>query len=174
MRTAEQNRRVEVAYYAAYTLVPRYASDRDQLVGDFAEAPDLTAIRWYIEAAKMLGRVADRDDVAQLRGHTGRLDADRDYYLIEYPRFPAVDLLASLDAGGLPAGTGAYVLAPYFSAALLDREAREMRYFVLGQSPDARTMVREVTPEMDANLGSGCAAEREALLSFLRQRLAPQ
>jgi hypothetical protein len=141
MRTAEENRRAEVAHHTAYTVMPRHTSDRDRLIGEFAEEPDLTAVRWYLEAAKILGRIAVREDVAQLRGHTGRLDADRDYYLIEYPRFPAVDLVASLDTDGntnaaLSAVAGRHVLAPYFSAALIDRETREVRCFVLGQSDD--------------------------------------
>jgi hypothetical protein len=74
--------------------------------------------------------------------------------------------------GGLPAGFGSHVLAPYFSAVIEDRNTREAQCFVLGQSPDALTTLRLVTPTMNANLGRGCEPELEAFLELHRQRLA--
>lgn len=178
MRTAEQNRRAAVAYAAAYFVVPRYAfGETDRFTSDFLKSPDLAAKFFYVVAAQSRGEEPNPEDAARVRGVTGLLDDRRDYYLVEYPTFPAVDLLADLDAGrepnaGLPEEAGQYVLAPYFSAAVVERDTGEVSYFVLGQSPDAWTTLRGVTPTTNANLGPGCIPERAAFLQMLRERAA--
>jgi hypothetical protein len=170
MRTAEQDKRAQIAYDMAYFVLPRYAqSDIAGFRSEFEESPDLRAMFYYTLAAKMRGEEPDTEDLRQLRGHTGRFDTGQHYVVIEYPRFPAIDLLSS--GGGLPEGICSYILAPYFSAIVDDREAGEPRCFVLGQSPDARTTLRAVTPMMNANLGPGCEPELAAFLELLRRKV---
>ncbi len=178
MRTAEQNRRAAVAYAAAYFVVPRYAfEETERFTSDFLKSPDLAAKFFYVMAAQMRNEEPDPGDAARVGGATGLLDDRHDYYLIAYPTFPAVDLLADFDAGrepnaGLPEEAGPYVLAPYFSAAVIERQTQAVSYFVLGQSPDARTTLRSVTLTTNANLGPGCIPDREAFLALLRERMA--
>jgi len=170
MRTAEQNRRAQIAYDMAYFVPPDEAhSDIGWFRSEFEESPDLRAIFYFTRAAKMRGMKPDTDDLRQLRGHTGRLDSGAYYVVVEYPRFPAVDLLG--DTGGPPNGLCSYVLAPYFSAVIDDRDEGEPRCFVLGQSPDARTTLRLVTPTMNTNLGPGCEPELETFLRLVRRHL---
>ena len=169
MRTADENNRAQVAYDMAYfVLPPRAHNDIKELRADFEDSPDLGALSYYAQAAKARGVVPDAEDVRALRGHTGELD-DCDLIVVEYPRFPAVDLLARL-SDGAPLD-GSYVLAPYFSAVVIDRGSDEVRCFVLGQSPDARTTLRLVSPEMNANLGDGCEPEMDAFLKLLQLRV---
>jgi hypothetical protein len=176
MRTADQNKRAALTYATAYFVVPQYAFNQaDQFTSDFVKAPDLAAKFFYVAACQAHNTDPNPEDAARVRGYTGLLDDRHDYYLIEYPPFPPVDLLASADAGGppnagLPEEAGTYVLAPYFSAAVVERETGDLRYFVLGQSPDARTTLRGVTPTTNANLGPGCEPTREAFLGLLRDR----
>lgn len=170
MRTADQNRRALIAYDAAYTVLPgRAHAGPEELHADFGDAPDLAALDLYRRAAR--GRVTepDPDDLRAIRGHVGRLDAERDVLVIDYPTYPAIDLLAA--PHGLPPDAGVYVLAPYFSAVVIDRDTREVNCFVLGQSANAKTTLREVSPAMNANLGPGCEPELGAFLELLRKRI---
>jgi hypothetical protein len=168
MRTAEQNRRAQIAYDMAYSVLPDEAhSDIGGFRSEFEESPDLRAIFSFTLAAKMRGVKPDVEDLRQLRGHTGRLDSGPHYVVVECPRFPATDLLT--DTSGAPEGITSYVLAPYFSAIIDDRDEGDPQCFVLGQSPDARTTLRLVTPTMNANLGPGCEPELKAFLSLLRR-----
>jgi hypothetical protein len=170
MRTAEQNKRAQIVYDTAYfVLPPRAHADIEELKSEFEESPDLAAIFYFTLAAKRRGVEPNTEDVRALRGHVGRLESGWDFIVVEYPRFPAVDLLAGSD--GSPPGGGSYVLAPYFSAVVHHRDAEEVRYFVLGQSPDARTTLRAVSSRMNANLGPGCEPELEAFLDLLRKHV---
>ena len=64
-----------------------------------------------------------------------------------------------------------FVLAPYFSAMLVENEGGQVRYFILGQSPDGHTTLRGVTLNMNANLGRGCEPELKAFLDLLQDRV---
>jgi len=121
-------------------------------------------------------RDPDQDEVAAVTGHSGTLDGALRYHVVQFPAFPTVDLSnLSLDPAVLDRAAKRFVLAPYFSAIVYS-DGGIAHYFVLGQSPAAGTTLREVTPEMNANLGPGCEPEPEAFLSLLRDRLraAPQ
>lgn len=171
MRTREQNVGARIAYDTAYFVLPRRVhADIEEVQSEFEESPDVAAQYYFLHAAKSRAVVPNPDDVRAVRAHTGCLDR-QDFIVIEYPRYPAVDLLAELPAG-VPSFGISHVLAPYFSAVVVDRLSHEVRYFVLGQSPDADTTLRMVSPEMNANLGRGCAPELAEFLKLLRQRTA--
>ena len=162
VRTADQNKRAQVAYHMAYfVLPPRAHNDIKELRADFDHGPDLAALSYYRQAAKSHGFAPHPDDMRALRAHTGDI-GECDLIVIEYPRFPAVDLLAESSGGS-------YVHAPYFSAILENRMSSKVQYFVLGQSLDAGTTLRSVSLELNANLGRGCAPELAAFLKLLRR-----
>ncbi|QJW97412.1 hypothetical protein [Frigoriglobus tundricola] len=168
MRTAAENTGAQIAYDVAYSVLPRRAhADAPGLRAEFGESPDGRAQFYFAEAAKGRRKQPRAELVSAVRGHTGRLDGKRDYIVIQFPLFPAVDLLA--DPSGGPAPPGGYVLAPYFLAVVIDRGSNEVRCFVLGQSPDARTTLRRVSPDKNVNLGRGCEPNLEDFLALLRQ-----
>ena len=170
MRTAEENAGAQIAYDVAHSLLPgRAHADAQGLRSEFEASPDARAQFYFTEAAKGCKKPPKAEFVRAVRGHTGRLDSKRDYIIVEYPQFPAIDLLA--EAPGGPAPPSGYVLAPYFSAVVIDRASGEVRYFVLGQSPDARTTLRKVSPSANTNLGRGCEPKLEAFLALLRQQV---
>jgi hypothetical protein len=169
MRTADENQRAQVACDMAYIELPSRAhADVRELRAEFEDAPDVAAVRYFLRAAKSRAVKANPDDLRCLRAHVGELDGRRDVIVIEYPRFPAEDLLtgATFD---LPAVARDYVLAPYFSAVAFDRDTREANCFVLGQSLDANTQLRVVTPALNMNLGPGCVPELRAFLKLVRK-----
>jgi hypothetical protein len=170
MRTPDENRLAQIAYDTAYFEVPKAAhSSIAEFRSEFEESPELGAMRIFLRAAKFRGTKPDVEDVRRLRAHLGKLETGWDYIVIEYPRVAAVDLLKDF-RGDLPLSASSHVLAPYFSAVLEDRSSGEVRCYVLGQSPDAQTTLRVVSPEMNANLGRGCEPELDAFLELLRQR----
>ena len=63
------------------------------------------------------------------------------------------------------------VLAPYFSAILKGKTTDEVKYFILGQSPDGYTTLRATDGGVNANLGRGSDPEPNAFLELLRHRL---
>ena len=169
MRTAEQNRGAQVAYAMAYFVLPlRAHNELTELRSEFEESPDVAALHYFCKAAKGRGVVPRAEDAKAIRAHTGWLASETEYIVIEYPRYPAVDLLAALPDEVPSIGPG-HVLAPYFSAVVIDRGSRTAKCFVLGQSPDAGTTLRLVSPEMNANLGPGCEPELEAFMKLLRK-----
>ena len=171
MRTAEQNIGAQIAYDTAYfVLPPRAYADTTELQSEFEESPDTWAAFYFLEAAKRRGVRPDAELVRAVCGHTGRLDEEYDFIVVEYPRFPATNLLA--DSSVVPSLPLGYVLAPYFSAVVIDRDSNEVRYFVLGQSPDALTTLRSVSPKLNANPGRGCEPELQVFLKLLRTQAA--
>ncbi|AMV27015.1 hypothetical protein VT84_21615 [Gemmata sp. SH-PL17] len=169
MRTAEQNARARITYETAYSILPRRAhTDIEELKSEFDVSPDLGALFYFLEAAKRHRTEPNNLDVRSLRGHTGRIGVKLNYIVVEYPRFPAVNVLENLSDSSLITG---YVLAPYFSAIVEDRFSSEVQCFVLGQSPDARTTLRIVSPIANTNLGDGCEPDLGAFLELLAQRI---
>jgi hypothetical protein len=164
MRTREQNTIAQIAHDTAYFVLSRRAhSEIKELQSEFDESPDVWAMCYFTETAKGRGVRPNADYLRAMRGHTGRLETRHDFIVVEFPSIPAVDLLADL-SDGLATGC---VLAPYFSAAVIDRGSSEVHYFVLGQSPDAQTMLRRFSATMNVNLGPGCEPELKAFLKLL-------
>src|SRR4051812_16351517 len=100
MRTTDENKRAEVAYEMAYSLLPRRAhAELEELKAEFEESPELAAVSYFVRAAKSRGITLNTDDARALRVHSGHLDGERYYIVIEYPRFAATDLLANASRG---------------------------------------------------------------------------
>jgi hypothetical protein len=171
MRTADENKRAEVVYEMAYFLLPRRAhGELEELKLEFDQSPELGAMSYFVRAAKARGIVPNADDVRAFRVHSGGWTvSENTSSLSTRDSRWSVDLLANVARGLEPSN---HVLAPYFSAIVEDHDSCEADYFVLGQSPDARTTLRSVSPTINANLGPGCDPELEAFLKLLRKRYA--
>jgi len=169
MRTAEQNRDAQIAAHMAYRLLPRRVfPDVAEVLSDFEHAPELAALSYFREVATGRGFDPSTEALKALRVHFCDLGS-YDCVVIEYPRFPARDVLTA--EPDLPPGSGGYVLAPYFSAILRDRLSDEPRYFVLGQSPDGGTRLREWSESLNTDHGPGCEPTLAAFLGTLKARL---
>jgi len=87
----------------------------------------------------------------------GRLSPNQEYFVIEYPSPQPLRL-----------DTGMPVLAPYFSAVIVNETNGPPAYFVLGQAPTGGTTLRTLEDGVNANMGSGCEPTLDALLQLLR------
>lgn len=174
--------RATLCYATAYFVLPHYVFGEPQRVlKDFAERPDYSAKFFYVMACQVRDWEPSPDDLRQITAHSGMLNDDRSYHIIEYPPFPPVDITGRSGASGAPSADSFkavrdamrnVVLAPYFSAIIYGEQGIE-HYLVLGQSPDGATTLRRVTPRINANLGRGCAPSLAAFVSLLRTTLSP-
>src|SRR5262249_20241878 len=133
----------------------------------------LGAMFFYVLTCQADGKEPDPEAVAAFAAHTGTLDDRHDYYVIEYPSPPPVDL-SDVDPDRMFEEMSRIALAPSFSAMVQEKASGAVRYFILGQSPDGDTTLRGVSPGMNANLGPGCEPELEAFLQLLRERVSPK
>lgn len=162
----------QLCYDVAYFMLPHYAYDDLEKVTNLClNTPTAAGPFFYVMACQMRKVEPDLEDAKRFRWHHGDLDADREYFVLEYPVPPPIDLsdvpiekLASL--GGSP-----IVLAPHFSAIIRDRSETEATYFILGQAPmDDGTTLRCVTRDgMNCNLGPGPEPQLNAFLDVLRE-----
>lgn len=149
-------------YQAAYFALPRllfsqqarvlrYFTDNEYPVGPFV----------YAMAAQVMKFDFTREDALAFEAHSGALNDDKNYHVLQYPTPPLFDLASK---GG--------VLAPFFSAIIHDSSSDAVNYFVLGQNPLQGTTLRTVTPAgANANLGPGPRPELAEFIAALRQRI---
>jgi hypothetical protein len=152
----------------AYFVLPRYA-EAATFIENLARSPNLGAGFYYVMACRMNGKDPDMELLRSFPVHVGDLDEVNRFCIVEYPTPPTVDL-SGLSREEMFERGEEVVLAPYFSAILLNRQSNEARYFVLGQSPHGFTTLRGVTPTLNANLGSGCEPELKEFVALLRER----
>jgi hypothetical protein len=170
---SETHDRAQCCYTTAYRVLPGYAFERpEKLQSHFSRDPDYAAKFFYVIGCTMEDREPDAEEVRAIKGYSGPLNERLKYHLVEFPKFPPVNVSHLPDAELFKAMQGV-VLAPYFSAIVYAEAAKVEHYFVLGQSPDGLTTFRTVTPEMNANLGRGCAPDRAAFVALLADRLRP-
>jgi hypothetical protein len=155
----------------AYFVLPRYVFNQPEKVSAELSAGRVGAMFFYVLTCTFSEKEPDPEVAKAFAAHTGTLDDRHNYYVIEYPIPAPVDITGVADDRMLEA-LQQVVLAPYFSAMIEDRQSKQVRYFILGQSPDGHTTLRAVTPEFNANLGPGCEPELQAFLGLLRERIA--
>jgi hypothetical protein len=145
-------------------------NDCDNLVKMFKEGPITVGAYYYVTVCQALKIEIIREDAKRFREHFGELDDAQDYFVLEYPTPPPVDLtdvnMSALPQDKIP------VLAPYFSAVLRNRQTGAVDYYTLGQAPTrGGTTLRAVTPDdSNCNLGPGPEPRLEAFLARLRAR----
>ena len=163
----------QCCYTTAYFVLPQYAfKEPARLLSDFRKDPNYAARFFYVMACQSHGHRPTRDEVAAVTGHTGWVNDQFGYSIVQFPAFPPVDI-TRLPEGELMAAMERVVLAPYFAAIVSSPDGTVAHYFVLGQSPNGATTLREVTPEVNANLGPGCRPELGDFLGLLGERLWP-
>ncbi|ODT71177.1 hypothetical protein ABS71_08170 [bacterium SCN 62-11] len=170
----------QLSYTMAYRILPEYA---------FAERHDLRM--WSVTKAcgpffylmtlgMAFGKRPEEADTKlglKFQWHTGQLQDGRTYFLMEYPLTPEHSETLTEKEFMQSALTGRCVLPPYFSAMLgqvnpSEGTFHEVRYFVLGKSPEPGcTTLREVTADgSNRNLGMGPAADRNSFLEAIQSR----
>ena len=159
-----------ICYDIAYTALPHVAfNDCDGLVKLFTDGPVPAGAFLYVSVCRALKTEIVRDDAKRFREHFGKLDETRDYFVLEYPTPPPVDL-SGVDLSQMPREQ-IPVLAPYFSAVVRRRETGMVNYYTLGQAPvGGGTTFRAVTPDgSNCNLGPGPEPGLDAFLATLRK-----
>jgi len=160
-----------VCYGIAYFILPHYAfEDCEKIIGMFTDAQASLGPFLYLMGCQVQKIEPVHEDARKLQPHHGQLDYAHDYFVVEYPTPPPIDL-SGIDPTQIMEGP-APVLAPYFSALLRHRETKEVSYYALGQAPiGGGTTLRSVTPEgKNCNLGPGPEPTLEAFLDRLRNR----
>jgi hypothetical protein len=161
----------QLCYDVAYFILPHYAfEDLDKLT-DLCRNTTTAGLFFYVMAARARKVEPDPEDGRRFRWHLGQLDESREYFALEYPTPPPVDMGELSVEEMLSAGTK-LVLAPYFSAIIRWSGRAETQYFILGQAPiGGGTTLRCILPEgINGNLGPGPEPELSAFLDALREQ----
>jgi hypothetical protein len=162
----------QLCYDVAYFVLPHYAyHDLAKLADLCLNTPTTAGPFFYIMACQMRKVEPDIEDARQFRWHHGDLDDAREYFVSEYPTPPPVDM-SGMSMEQVVRGGGGFVLAPYFSAVIRQRESGEASYFILGQAPlGGGTTLRCVLPEgANCNLGPGPEPQLSAFLEAVRDK----
>lgn len=148
-----------MCYKMAYMLLPQELHQNPQATLErIRSQPASAGALFYTKACMSSGCMPRRKDATEFYTHIGRLSPKKAYYIIQYP--PPSPLC--LDAG-LP------VLAPYFSAAIVEETIGRISYYVLGQALTGGTTLRTVTADgTNANIGEGSEPTLEAFLQLLQ------
>lgn len=151
-----------MCYKMAYITLPQelYQNSHATL-NRIRTRPESAGFLFYTKACMSQGCMPKRDDATAFFIHIGRLTSNETFYIIQYP--PPQPL--RLDAG-LP------VLAPYFSAIIVDETSGQFSYFVLGQRLDELTSLRTVNANgANVSIGYGSEPTLDAFLQLLRSKV---
>ncbi|HVW03313.1 MAG TPA: hypothetical protein VHB77_23320 [Planctomycetaceae bacterium] len=160
----------QLCYDVAYFILPHYAyRDLEKVAALCTDSPAAAGPFFYAMAAIQRKIEPNAEDARCFYWHRGELRAGREYFVLEYPQPPAVDILADTPIEQL--FDTRIVLAPYFSAIL--RGSGDVSYFILGQAPmGGGTTLRSITSDLSANCnhGPGPEPQLDKFLDTLRER----
>jgi hypothetical protein len=142
------------------------------MVADLCIKTPRTAGPFFYLMANVSRKVEPRmDDAMKYRWHHGRLDERREYFVLEYPVPPPVDM-SNVTPEEIATSAVKFVLAPHFSGIV--KAPDTVQYFVLGQAPlGGGTTLRCILPTgMNCNLGPGPRSELPEFLNAIRDRHA--
>lgn len=154
----------QLCYDVAYFVLPHYAfNDLPKLADLCLNTPTAAGPFFYLMAAQARRVEPNIEDARRFRWHHGRLGDGREYFALEYPAPPPVDL-SDVPIEQMTAGGKQFVLAAHFSAIIRGEDG--VQYFVLGQAPmGGGTTLRCVLPAgANCNLGRGPEPELAAFL----------
>jgi hypothetical protein len=161
----------QLCYDVAYFVLPHYAfKDLEKLAHLCLATPTAAGPFFYAMAAMGRKIEPDTNDAQRFHWNHGRLTRDYEYFLLEYPVPPAVDMsdtsLEQMISDGIK-----FVLAPHFSVIL--RGVDKVHYFILGQAPmGGGTTLRCILPDgANCNLGPGPEPQVTAFLDVVRERV---
>ncbi len=121
----------QLCYDVAYFILPHYAfQDLDRARRPCVNTPNAAGPFFYIMAAQTRKVEPDAEDAKRFRWHHGQLGDGREYFALEYPTPPPVDM-SDVPIEQMVGGCTKFVLAPHFSAII--RSGGGVQYFILGQ-----------------------------------------
>lgn len=152
-----------ICYAMAYYTLPQAISANPSKVMDHIaikeSSPNHWAALYYGLTCMTGGNQVDPEVAKEFLAFSGEVDNRYTYHIVQYPTPAAAD----------PTNM---VLAPYFSAIVVNNASRAIEYLVLGQSPDGGTILRTVHGTTNANLGRSCPPALPNFLQLLRERAA--
>jgi len=124
------------------------------------------------EGGEQRGNRNISDNAPQFEASTHRFE-NRICYVLRYPSPRAIpadflDLPENELLEKVASGQG-MTLAPHFSCVMHEPHSGKKAVYNLGQSFDGGTTLRQVTPEMNANLGPGPVPNLDAFLEAVNQ-----
>lgn len=148
------------AYRFCYQYLPkRIFADPERFVKHFEVGGEQVLAQMLAGFFLEQGCRPDRDLLFGCSLHVTELTDNKRAIIIQYPTPPSARFELQ---PGIP------LLPPYFSAVVFQRDTRKVEsYYVLGQGVDSGTTFRRVTPDMNGNLGRGCAPELSAFVEWL-------
>lgn len=157
----DNNDLFQICYRVAYFMFPALLfSDPQKMRDIFVEYGDGAGAFFYVLLCKQEKIEPVVEHAKIFHAYNGELREGVNYLLLEYPTPPPVneDLMKA-------------TLAPHFSAILYYEKSQEVAYYILGQRPFGGTTFRSVNKDgLNANMGEGCAPDRETFLAFLREK----
>lgn len=161
-------------YRMAYALLPQYVYHQPEKVVLELSKRQMGVLFFFVLQCAIDKQEPDMEVVSEFSAHTGELDKEYDYYVVQYPSSPPPVSLPDfdrMDSKNILDKLEKIILAPYFSTMIMDKISKKVNYFILGQSPDGFTTFRTVTPQENANLGRGCEPKLESFLQLIRDRI---
>jgi hypothetical protein len=165
----------QLCYDIAYFILPHYAfKDLAKLTDLCLNRPAAAGPFFYVMAAQARKAEPDPEDANRFRWHHGQWNGGHEYFALEYPVPPPVDM-SDVSIEQMIGGGTKFVLAPHFSA-IIGGAGSAAQYFILGQAPmGGGTTLRCILPEgMNCNLGPGPEPQLSAFLDAIRERIAGQ
>jgi hypothetical protein len=159
----------QLCYDVAYFVLPHYAFNDLPKISDLClNTPTAAGPFFYVMAALRRKVKPDMEDAKRFCWHHGQLGDGREYFALEYPTPPPVDMSGASIEQVLGSSTK-LVLAPYYSIILCGSGAAH--YYILGQAPiGGGTTLRCMLPEgSNCNLGPGPEPTLSALLDAIRE-----
>jgi hypothetical protein len=162
----------QLCYDIAYFILPHYAFKDIAKLNDIClNTPSTAGLFFYIMAARHHKVEPIVEDGRRFCWHHGQLTDEREYFALEYPTPPPVDM-SLVTPEEIRSGRTKFVLAPYFSAIIPGTETAETQYYVLGQAPiGGGTTLRGILPDgSNCNLGPGPEPVLSAFLASFSER----
>lgn len=147
----------QLCYDIAYFILPGYAYGDVAKVADLClNTPDAAGPFFYVMACVARKSEPVIEDAKRLRWHHGQLGETAEFFVLEYPAPPPINLTEA-DIDKVLNASEPLVLAPYFSAIVRDAASDSSTYYILGQAPmGGGTTLRHLSSDgMNSNLGPG-------------------
>ncbi|HTL53859.1 MAG TPA: hypothetical protein VL860_14895, partial [Planctomycetota bacterium] len=125
----------QISHAMAYFVLPHFAfKSLQKMIDLWIQSPRTCPTFFYLTTCQLKKAESVTEEATKFHAHTGKLTEKYDFYMMEHPKPPPVDL-SNLTPEQLAVVGPKTVLAPYFSVAAVERTTKAVQYFVLGQAP---------------------------------------
>src|SRR5687767_5734067 len=115
----------QISYWVAYQVLPHYAFEAvEKAIETWIKTPASTGPYYYLMGCQMAELEPIPSDARQFSASSG-VFGDYDYYLLEFPTPPPVDLTDTEPVVLAQVGSG-IVLAPHYSIIVRHRSSHEV------------------------------------------------